>query len=251
MTATRNRRPEAVWWRRPWVVPLGLGAAIFLAFSLPPYLSFDPGRSRVAIPADFAALYWLLNAHIMFGAVAMVTCCLQVWPWLRQHHPKIHRTSGRLYVWAGVLPAGLLAFPVSLSGLSGPVAQTSTLLLTALWLGTTAAGYLAARQRRFRDHRRWMICSFALTTSIAVSRIWLLVFDAALSPTQATVFGGNEVLFEQAVAGASAWTSWVVNLALAQWWLDRRPRRGRAVPVRREAAATRGEPVAAGAAEPG
>ena len=30
--------------------------------------------------------------------------CLQVWPWLRTRYPDVHRRTGRVYVFAGVLP---------------------------------------------------------------------------------------------------------------------------------------------------
>jgi len=30
-------------------------------------------------------------AHILFGSVALVTACLQIWPWLRRTHPTVHR----------------------------------------------------------------------------------------------------------------------------------------------------------------
>ncbi|ADD40563.1 DUF2306 domain-containing protein [Stackebrandtia nassauensis] len=226
MTAPTNRRPRVAWWRRPWVIPLGLGTVAFLAFSLPPYLSYDPAQTRVPAPPGFPEYYWILHTHIMFGTIALVTCCLQVWPWLRQRHPKIHRTSGRLYVLAGVLPSGLLALPVAIFSLSGPSAQTSSVLQALLWLGATIAGFRAARARRFREHRRWMVRSFALTTSIVVSRIWLVAVDAALKPTLETGFDGNELFFDQTVGGIAAWLSWVVNLLLAEWWLSRKPKRG-------------------------
>jgi hypothetical protein len=69
----------------------------FLAFSLPPYLAFDPARSRVPQPDGFPARYWFLVAHVIFGSVAMVGAVLQVWPWLRRTHPVLHRRIGRVY----------------------------------------------------------------------------------------------------------------------------------------------------------
>lgn len=82
------------WWRRPWVAPMFVVTFAFLAFSLPPYFSLDPGRSRLPLREDFSLHFPLLVAHIGFGTIALITCCLQVWPWLRQKHPRVHRVSG-------------------------------------------------------------------------------------------------------------------------------------------------------------
>ena len=60
-------------------------------------------------------------SHIVFGSIAMLTCCLQIWPWLRARNLALHRGLGRVYVFAGVLPAGLLGFVVGVNTPFGPV----------------------------------------------------------------------------------------------------------------------------------
>lgn len=60
---------------------------LFLAFALPPCLTLDPGRSRSQIPAAPAWYYPMLVTHILLGAIALLAACLQLWPWLRHHHP--------------------------------------------------------------------------------------------------------------------------------------------------------------------
>jgi hypothetical protein len=74
--------------------------AAFLADSLPPYLTGDPGQSRV--PATFGLHYPLPVAHVMFATVAMVSAVAQIWPGLRVRHPVLHRRTGRVYVAAAV-----------------------------------------------------------------------------------------------------------------------------------------------------
>ena len=51
-----------------------------------------------------------------------------------------------------------------------------------LWVATTLAGYRAARQRRFADHREWMIRSFALAFSIVANRPWSIVCILVFAP---------------------------------------------------------------------
>jgi hypothetical protein len=203
------------------VVPLALLAVAFLAYSLPPYLSLDPGQTRLPLSEGFDLHYPLLVAHIFFGSVALLTGCLQVWPWLRQHHPKVHRWSGRLYCWAGVFPAGVAVLAISPLSSTGFVSQVGNTMLALLWLPITITAYRMARQRRFAEHRRWMLRSFALTLSIVFNRLWVGVFLVALYPQVESTFGGDEDALITAAAGAAVWASWVVNLLVVEWWLER------------------------------
>lgn len=209
------------WWQRPWVAPLIMISIIFVVFSVPPYLSLDPTQSRVPPPDNFAAHYPILVGHVVFGSVALLTACLQIWPWLRQRHRRIHRIAGRVYVFAGVLPAGVMALTIGAFTPFGPVAQASNVLLASLWLIFTITGYRMARQRRYDEHRRWMIRSFALTASIITNRIWGVIAFVVLSPQLDTTFGGNEKLLSWTMAGLTTWLGWVIPLLIAQWWLER------------------------------
>ena len=204
------------------MVPLAAVTVLFVVFSLPPYLSLDPARSRVPTPPAFPAHYPLLVAHVIFGSVALLTAVLQVWPWLRQRHPVAHRRIGRVYVFGGVLPAGLLGLPVGAFSPFGPVARASNVLLALVWLAVTVTGYRMARRRRYADHRRWMIRSFALTTSIITNRVWAVAAYLLLAPQLPTTFHGDEGLFASTIAGLATWLGWVGTLLVAEWWLETR-----------------------------
>ena len=214
------------WYRRPWIVPLFVIVGLFVAARLPSYLTFDTGDSLVELQSAFPETHYLmLSGHILFGSIAIITCSMQVWPWLRQHHPRVHRISGRVYVFAGVLPSGLFALVVSVVSVIGPAGKIGNVFLALLWFAVTFTGLVAARRRRYQEHRRWMIRSFALCVSIVVNRVWLVLFMLALMPFLDGYYGGDiDPLIEDA-AVASIWTSWVVNLMIAQWWLDRKPKR--------------------------
>jgi hypothetical protein len=209
------------WWQRPWIVPLASISIIFVAFSLPPYLSLNPERSRVPQPDDFAAHYPLLVAHVVFGAVALLTASPQVWPWFRQRYPVAHRLIGRVYVWGGVLPAGIIALPIGALSPFGPLARVSTVLMASLWLFFTVTGYWMARRHRYVEHRRWMIRSFALTASTITNRLWAVIGFLVLSPQLDTTFEGSEKMLTWTIAGLSTWLGWVIPLLIAEWWLDR------------------------------
>lgn len=215
----RSRR----WWRRPWVVPVAVVVLAFLVYSLPPYITLDPEQARVPQPRGFEVHYPLLLGHIVFGSIAITTCCLQVWPWFRKRYPQAHRRIGRGYVFAGALPSAVLAFVIGASAPFGPVAAASNVVLSVLWFTVTVAGFRAARARRFGEHRKWMIRSFVLTISTMTNRIWNVVWISVLAPQLDTTFGGDPQLLVQTVAGLSTWLGWTIPLLICQWWLERRP----------------------------
>ena len=206
---------------RPWsVAPLLVLVIAFVAFSLPPYLTLDPAQSRIAIAGTAPGYFPMLVGHVIFGSIAILTCCLQVWPWLRCRYPNVHRRVGLVYVFAGVLPAGILGLILGAQTPFGPVLRASNVLLAIVWLTVTLVGYRAGRHYRTTEHRRWMTRSVVLTLSIISNRVWAVVWVITLSPQLATTFGGNEALMIQAIAGLSGWLGWVLPLVLTDWWLD-------------------------------
>ncbi|MBF6468520.1 DUF2306 domain-containing protein [Nocardia beijingensis] len=225
------------WWQRPWVGPLLLLTFAFVTFSLPPYLTLDPARSRVPDPG-FAPHYPMLVAHVICGSVAILVSGFQVWPWLRRRHPAAHRRLGRWYVFAGVLPAGLAGLVVGATSPFGPVARVSNVMLATLWLITTLIGWRMARRRRFAEHRRWMIRSVALTLSIVLNRLLGGVLLVVLSPRLETSFHGDETLLTQTIAGIGTWLGWTLSLLIAEAWLERgrTPRRAELVSTGRRRA---------------
>lgn len=211
-------RPKTAWWRRPWVAPLALVVAGFLVYSVPPYLTLDPAQSRVPAPAGFAAHYWFLVAHITFGTIAIVGVVLQIWPWLRRTHPVVHRRVGRVYVFAGALPSAVMAGIIGAVSPFGPVVGALDVVAALLWLGFTLAGWRAIRQRRYADHRKWMVRSFAMTMNTLMSR--------ALSPIAFLLVMPRVDDKEELILTAgtlSAVLSVLSLLLLSQWWLDRKP----------------------------
>lgn len=213
-----RRRPS--WWRRPWVAPLAMIALAFLGYSVPRYLTLDPGQSRV--PSTFALHYAFLVGHVLFGSVAMLAACLQIWPRLRAKYPAVHRWSGRAYVFAGALPAGTLALIVGAASPFGPIAATGDVLLAVLWLGTTTAGYVCARRGDFAQHRRWMIRSFAMTMSIIVNRVIGIAVGLSLRPE---MFHGNQLAYQQALPALTIFLTLLFSILTAELWLERDQRK--------------------------
>ncbi|MFI9438604.1 MULTISPECIES: DUF2306 domain-containing protein [Streptosporangium] len=234
-----------------WIIPLFIVMLAFVVYSVPPYLTFDPAQSRVELSDSPPFFYSLLVAHIIFGTVALLTGCFQVWPWFRRSYPRAHRWTGRAYFFLGVFPAGITVLGVAPFGHTGFGGNTGNTMLGVVWLITGLAGWRMARQRRFPEHRRWMIRSFALTTSIVASRLWAGVLLAVQLPRLDSAYGGDQQAMIEAIGSAGVWLSWVVNLLIAEWWLEYtdhtgKPRSRRRPRVRAASAST----AASGAGRP-
>lgn len=218
-----SSRPLARQW---WVFPLAAATVIFLVTALPRYVGLDPSQSLV--PTDRGpAFYPALVTHIFFGSVMLCCGVLQLWPWLRANHPKVHRWTGRTYVVTAI-PTGVAALVTSQFPAAGPSQQVGNTFLAVLFLLFTVQGFRAARQRRFKDHREWMYRSYAMAFSIVANRFWGMVMIIAFVPEVMTGADiGTEDPTLASAAAASAWVSWVVNLLIAEWIIHRKPRRRR------------------------
>lgn len=212
--------PETPWWRRPWIVPLWAISVIFIVWRVPDYVGYEAPGALVQM-RDYQH-FLIVSGHIMLGSVALVCCCMQLWPWLRNTRPKVHRITGRVYVLV-VIPSSLLALFTSFMSITTPPSgRFGNAILAVLWLTTTLIGFNHARKRRFADHRRWMIRSFALCFSIVVNRLWIGIYVGALSPWLDTFYKGDVDLMIADVAAASIWSSWISTLIFAEWWMTRR-----------------------------
>ncbi|GAB3463715.1 DUF2306 domain-containing protein [Actinophytocola sediminis] len=202
---TRSAPPR--WWRRPWVIPLALVVLGFLIYQLSPFRELNEATAPLP-PHEGAAWYWpTLLIHMVFGTIAMITVVLQLWPWLRRNHRRVHRISGRFYV-VSTLISGVCA--LSIVSFAPPVGRIGVSMATTLWMFTTTMAYIRVRQHRYAAHRRFMLYSFA----IVMNNVWgvVIVQTGMHLPTEQPA--NFLVLIE-----AARWVGWVVNLMLVQWWL--------------------------------
>lgn len=210
--ARRRKRPRGL-------IALVVLVVAFLAVSLPPYLTLDPATSIIPINTQLALHYPMLLGHILFGTITLFTVCLQLWPWLRRTHPKVHRISGRTYVFAGMLPTCVLALAVVPMGELNLIGASGATVWAVIGLVTTLRGYVAGRARKTREHRRWMIYSFAAAMGLATGRVIALGVPALPGVPESP-----DVFFPL----GGFWLGWMVNLTIAYWWLHRRPARAKA-----------------------
>lgn len=163
----------------------------------------------------FATPFLLL--HVTGGVAALLIGPFQFLTAIRTRWPTVHRATGWLYVIACAVgaPAG---FMLALGTTAGPVAALGFAIPALLWPIFTGLGLLAATERRFSDHREWMLRSYAITATAITLRLML---------------PGSALLgFEFSVAyPIIAWLGWTTNLALFEYHI-RRTRSGTRSPAR-------------------
>jgi Predicted membrane protein (DUF2306) len=160
--------------------------------------------------------------HIIAASLFLIVGALQFLPALRRR--SWHRRAGRV-----LLPCGLLAAGAGLwMTIFYPKPPSDGALLTAFRLvfGTAmllclVLGFTTVRRRDFTAHRAWMMRGYAIGmgagTQVLTTLPWVVAF-------------GQPGVFPRAMLLLAGW---LINLALAEWLIRRRPRRGRsATPAR-------------------
>ena len=150
-----------------------------------------------------------LAIHASCAAVALIVGPFQLVNGFRVRWRTMHRRLGWVYCGA-VLAGGLAAFPLSLTAAFGAITGAGFMTLAVLWLMATGLAVWHAVERRFEEHRRWMLRSYALTAAAITLRIYLPLSQVLRLP-----FGPS---YE-----AIAWLCWVPNLLLIEMYLRARP----------------------------
>ncbi|MFD1146690.1 DUF2306 domain-containing protein [Saccharothrix hoggarensis] len=205
---TSSRTPE-------WLIPTALitltaipmaGGALRLAELA--------GGEVTADNARFFAAPLPVVVHILAAVAYCLVGAFQFAPGFRGRRPARHRALGRFLV-----PSGLL---MGLSGLwmtlfyPWPAGDGTVLAAFRLVTGTaTVLGLVLAvtaiRRRDVRRHRAWMIRAYAIAqgagTQAVVTIAWVLAVGPATGMTRTLLLGAG----------------WLINVAVAEWIIHRRP----------------------------
>jgi hypothetical protein len=186
-----------------WPFRLMLAGSLLIALASARYLVPGAPGGAPGIIANAFAKYGALTVHAGFAIVALTIGPFQFLRGLRGPAGPAC-TAG----WAGPMCwpasiAGAAGLVLALGATTGPVSTAGFGLLAVLWLFTTTRAWTSAMNRRFDEHRRWMIRSFALTFAAVTLRLYLPF--AFFSP-----FGYDDTY------RAISFLCWVPNLAFAE-----------------------------------
>ncbi|REH29602.1 putative membrane protein DUF2306 [Kutzneria buriramensis] len=232
MIRTRSRRDDLAMTsstRRMWLLPTGL-----ILLSTIPLVAggilidqLNTGSRIIADNAKYLADPVPVVTHIVGVTVFCLLGAFQFSVGFRSRWPRWHRIAG----WI-VAPCGLAA---ALSGLYMTVFYPRQVnvgdLLTAFRLvfGTAMAvslvlGFVAVLRRDIAGHRAWMMRAYAIGIGAGTQAVTQLPVVLAVGPLN---------VLTNALMSLGAW---LLNLAVAEWFI--RGRSLRAKPSRRRAVAT-------------
>ncbi|WP_127580542.1 DUF2306 domain-containing protein [Paenibacillus koleovorans] len=141
--------------------------ALYLLYALVQNFIVDPGADtfihhKAGQTRELQTKTWLtvLYLHVGFACVAMASGLLNFAARSYERHRRFHRLNGYIYitsVFLVVLTSGYMA-PYATGG---KISSMGFNLLNILWLVITVTALVHIRRKRIRQHRRWMIRSYA------------------------------------------------------------------------------------------
>jgi len=205
--------PTAVPSKRPRRVPVMWWFAAVLVLAISAYsLRFVFLGERAYGPElapSFRARPLTVMAHTVFGPIALTLGLVNLLPAMRQRSRwPVHRWLGRIYLVSSIVLAGA-GLSLSFHAAGGPGPRAAFGLLALATMGTSIMGYRSIRASNIRQHREWMLRSYALIFAAVTLRTWM--------PILATAYHGQ---FVPAYRWA-AWLCWVPNALFIEWMIRR------------------------------
>jgi len=151
--------------------------------------------------------------HLGPGLLVMILGPLQFIRLIRRRLIRVHRWSGRIFIFAGGLGAssgiaiGVFNPFLGVTG-QGFNEAMAALFFSAFTLFCLSMAFVRIKQRRFAQHREWMIRSWAMLLAVASERVLLRVFQA-----------NTEISFPD-LFGTTFWMGVLMNLAAAELWIN-------------------------------
>ena len=159
--------------------------------------------------------YIMLFIHITTSIVALVIGPFTLSTKFRGKNINRHRIVGRIYM-VGILLGGVSGLYLSFYATGGLVAKLGFGLLSILWLASAYQALHRVKNKKIKEHRKWMIRNYALTFAAVTLRIWLPLFIV--------LFGIEQFELIYAVI---AWLAWVPNLIIAELFIRQRLNKGK------------------------
>ncbi|MBI1224990.1 MAG: DUF2306 domain-containing protein [Bacteroidetes bacterium] len=146
-------------------------------------------------------------AHIFSSIFVLASGAFLFSKYILQKAPKLHRYAGRIYVVALLLVSAPSGFVMSFYANGGWPAKLSFIILAPLWWYFTWKGFDTARKRKFAEHKKWMLRSYAITLSAVSLRVYQMLLGQFLYLDPVTQY----VLV--------SWTAWLGNWAAVEAWI--------------------------------
>jgi len=149
--------------------------------------------------------------HIIFGGIALLVGWSQFSSKLRKTNLNLHRNIGKIYLLSVLIsgPCGIYIAQFATGGINNVIAFS---LSGIIWIVTSFLAYSYVRKGEVLSHQKMMIYSYAVCFSAVTLRFWL--------PT--LIYFTSSFITAYQIVG---WLSWVPNLFVAYYFVNRLDRR--------------------------
>lgn len=201
------RRGRVLLWSLFGVMAFGVVARYLFPYEL--FLSFIGLITPSYVPQELvlAEHPWTEGLHRLLGLSLLFVGMLQFSPRIRSARPQLHRWLGRTFLsLALVVAASALVIALGYPYV-GSQEQVFVVTVAIMAIGLAGMAWQRVRQRRFVQHREWMIRTLALFFFIAVQRLYTLPFLLLTDWPEREIFM------------ICNWLAVFSVLGVAEWWI--------------------------------
>jgi uncharacterized membrane protein len=108
--------------------------------------------------------------HIILGGFALLIGWLQFNEKFRNKKLSLHRTIGKMYVYA-VLPSALAGVIIGFNATGGWISAFGFICLGIVWFVFTLLGFLTIKKKDVESHKVWMTYSYAACFAAVTLRL--------------------------------------------------------------------------------
>ncbi len=158
-------------------LPIGF-FSLLIVYNTIPYFNF---KQDFIFITERAVLFlkpiykYSFYTHIFAGIFCILTALLQFSSFILKKRKAIHIWSGRIYVFVVLVigaPTGLFMSFFA----KGSMAEKCLFMFMAIsWFYFTAKGLMAVTQKSIKQHKSWMIRSYAMALTAVTFRIYYII----------------------------------------------------------------------------
>lgn len=192
-------------------IPLIIGFGYFFWLMLKitlEYIPLNPNVSFLMIKqtevVERPEYLWFFYSHVYTSIFVLLTGFLAI---LRRNFGlnNFHRNAGKIYIFLLLLLAAPSGIYMGIFANGGFLSKLSFVILGCLWWFSTFKAYQLARQKKFKEHKKWMWRSFAFTLSAITLRMWKVFIVYLFHPNPMDVY---QII---------AWLGWIPNILLIEY----------------------------------
>lgn len=148
--------------------------------------------------------------HIYTSIFALIAGFTQFNDSILSNRKGIHKSIGKLYVFVVLFLAAPSGLFIGLFANGGFYAKISFVVLAVLWFYFTLQGFLKIRYQNLKQHKKFMLRSFALAFSAITLRLWKVIIVYLFHSAPMDVY---QVI---------AWLGWIPNILLIEYYIFKR-----------------------------